>query len=179
MATLLTIFIFCIRLWSTTSLAIGENYGKHAMWPQVTHIVVYWQDKVSRPNPTSIPVIAPVNGSNTFFGFTSMIDNKLTQKPDPNSKLVGRAQGFYASSSQQEVAFLMIMNFVFLDGEFNGSTITLIGRNPALSPQRELSIIGGTNSFQFARGSALLKTKKFDPNTGDATVEYNLSVMHF
>ncbi|PKI30977.1 hypothetical protein CRG98_048632, partial [Punica granatum] len=59
-----------------------------------------------------------------------MIDNALTLGPDPSSKLVGRAQGFYAQTAQDQVDLLMAMNFTFVEGKYNGSSITVLGRNP-------------------------------------------------
>ncbi|RVX09726.1 Dirigent protein 20 [Vitis vinifera] len=38
----------------------------------------------------------------------------------PRSKLVGRAQEMYASASQKELGLLMVMNFAFREGQYNG-----------------------------------------------------------
>ncbi|PQQ15980.1 dirigent protein 22 [Prunus yedoensis var. nudiflora] len=62
------------------------------------------------------------------------------------------------------------MNFVFVEGMYKGSTISILGRNPVLNNVREMPIIGGTGLFRFARGYALAHTVWFNP-TGDAIVE--------
>ncbi|KAL9857395.1 Dirigent protein 11 [Arabidopsis thaliana] len=72
--------------------------------------------------------------------------------------------------------FTMVFNFVFTEGEFNGSTAALYGRNPILLEERELPIIGGTGDFRFARGYALPKTYKVV--NIDAVVEYNVFIWH-
>ncbi|PKI26287.1 hypothetical protein CRG98_049024, partial [Punica granatum] len=67
----------------------------------------------------------------------------------------------------------MAMNFVFIEGKYNGSTITILGRNPVFNAVREMPVVGGSGLFRFARGYVQLRTHNFDPKTGDATVEYN------
>lgn len=108
-----------------------------------------------------------------------MIDDPLTEKPELSSKLVGRAQGFYGSASQQELGLLMAMNFAFVEGKYNGSTITVLGRNPVFSKVREMPVIGGSGLFRFARGYVHASTHTVDVKTGDAVVEYNVYVLHY
>ncbi|KAL6211932.1 hypothetical protein ACLB2K_017155 [Fragaria x ananassa] len=62
-----------------------------------------------------------------------MADDPLTETPDPDSKLVGRAQGLYRSSGQHELGLIMAMSFAFTDGTYNGSSISIFGKNPALT----------------------------------------------
>ncbi|KAM1018263.1 hypothetical protein TB2_039734 [Malus domestica] len=109
-----------------------------------------------------------------------MIDDALTEKQDPTSKIVGRAQGFYSVASQgrDKFAFLMVMNLVFVEGKYKGSSISVIGRNPVMNDVREMPIVGGTGLFRFARGYVLAHTVWFDPKTGHAIVEYNVFVSH-
>ena len=96
-----------------------------------------------------------------------------------SSKMVGKAQGFYTSSSQEEVGLLMIMNFAFSDGKYNGSTFTVLGRNTVFSKVREMSVIGGSGLFRFARGYVELTTYWVNTTTRDAIVEYNAYVFHY
>ncbi|XP_050369402.1 dirigent protein 22-like [Argentina anserina] len=146
---------------------------------KLSHFRLYWHDIVSGKNPSSIGVVkSPVNSS-TLFGFVSMIDDPLTEKPELSSKQLGRAQGFYASASQQEVGLLMSMNFHFTQGKYNGSTITILGRNPVFNKVREMPVIGGSGLFRFARGYVEARTHAFTPSTGDAIVEYNCYVLHY
>ncbi|XAR60443.1 hypothetical protein NMG60_11033826 [Bertholletia excelsa] len=178
----LTIFIFLtpvtgkepnfIRRIDRNSLGLNEE--------KAHHIRLYWHDVLSGQNPTAVQVVPPPsNTSATSFGFMAMIDDALTVGPDLSSKMVGRAQGFYASASQKEVGLLMVMNFLFTEGNYNGSSITVLGRNAVFSPVREMAVMGGTGAFRWARGYAQAKTYKFTPTTGDAIVEYNVYVMHY
>ncbi|XP_047332715.1 dirigent protein 22-like [Impatiens glandulifera] len=145
---------------------------------KLSHFKFYWHDVISGPKPTSIMVVPPVSNT-TFFGSVTMIDNPLTLGPNLTSKLVGRAQGFYALASQQDIGLLMLMNFVFVEGKYNGSTLTVLGRNSVMSAVREMSVTGGSGLFRFARGYVQAKTNWFDVKSGDATVEYNVYVFHY
>ncbi|XP_062017020.1 dirigent protein 19-like [Rosa rugosa] len=146
---------------------------------KLTHFRLYWHDIVDGPNPTAVTVVQP-NSSQTKFGMIRMIDNQLTLGPESSSKLLGRAQGFYASASQQDLSLLMAQNLAFVQGKYNGSTITLMGRNSLSNKVRELSVIGGSGLFRFARGYALLTTQSFNASkSDDAVVEYNIYVLHY
>ncbi|GMP37588.1 hypothetical protein CsSME_00009197 [Camellia sinensis var. sinensis] len=69
------------------------------------------------------------------------------------------------------------MNFGFLDGIYNSSSISLDGLDSALVPVREIVVVGGTGVFRFARGYAIAKTYSVNFTTGDAIVGYNVTVV--
>lgn len=142
---------------------------------KTSHLHFYFHDIVSGKHPTAIRVAGPKNG----FGTTAIIDDPLTEGPEPGSKVVGKAQGVYSMSSQDGSALLMAMNLVFKEGKFNGSTISVLGNNQFLHAVREMPIVGGSGVFRFARGYVLAKTVKYSPGSGDAVVEYNVYVMHY
>ncbi|KAG9442598.1 hypothetical protein H6P81_018452 [Aristolochia fimbriata] len=147
---------------------------------KLTRLHFYFHDVVSGNTPTSVTVAqaAATNSSLTQFGVVRMADDPLTEGPDPNSTLVGRAQGLYGSADQENVGLLMAINFAFSAGKYNGSTLTVLGRNPAMDDVREMPVVGGTVVFRFARGYAVLNTYSLDLSTGDAVVEYNVTVSH-
>ncbi|KAK3204949.1 hypothetical protein Dsin_018995 [Dipteronia sinensis] len=147
---------------------------------KLTHFQLYWHDIYSGTRPTAVPIVSPPsNSSGTLFGGISMIDDPLTEGSELSSKLIGKAQGLYGSAAQEEAGLLMVMNFVFMEGKYNGSTITILGRNKVFSNVREMPVIGGSGLFRFARGYAQARTHKFDTKTGDATVQYNVYVLHY
>ncbi|KAF9587247.1 hypothetical protein IFM89_039528 [Coptis chinensis] len=182
--------IFSIFISQCLILAI---YGKQDVFGQrlsptkhglkkekLTHFKVYWHDILGGPKPTAVIVVNPPNSTlNGGFGSVTMTDNALTMRPELNSKLVGRSQGFYALASQTEVGLLMAMNFAIMEGKYNGSTISILGRNTVFSKVREMPIIGGSGLFRFARGYVQARTHSLDINSGDACVEYNVYVMHY
>ncbi|KAA8549630.1 hypothetical protein F0562_001352 [Nyssa sinensis] len=181
---LITHFITISILISLVTIpATGENHGfvkainrkKLGLRKEkLTHFRVYWHDVISGSNASVVSVTQPSNKSTTAFGNIRVIDDALTEGPEPSSKLVGRAQGFYAAASQQEIGLLMAMNFAFIEGKYNGSTITVLGRNPVFNKMREMPVIGGSGLFRFARGYVQIKTHQFNLTTGDAIVEYNV-----
>ncbi|CAI9260013.1 unnamed protein product [Lactuca saligna] len=174
-------FVHCIN---QDPIAVQDWFkGLDTMQEKVTKLHFYFHDIVSGNSPTAMRVAKPTGYTglvNTLTGFGSVVmaDDMLTSGPEPNSTVVGRAQGFYASASMEDIGFLMTMNFAFSDGDFNGSSLSLLGRNPVLHEYREMPIVGGSGVFRMARGIATAKTYKFNL-LGDAVVEYNVMVVHY
>ncbi|MED6130457.1 hypothetical protein PIB30_000957 [Stylosanthes scabra] len=146
-----------------------------------SHLHFYFHDFVSGPRPTAVDVAQAniTDKSPTLFGDVRMADDPLTIGPDLGSKLIGRAQGIYAYASQNDFGLMMIMNLEFLEGKYNGSTMSLLGRNNIFSAVREMPIVGGSGLFRFARGYALAKTYFFNVTAQNAIVEYNVYVFHY
>ncbi|MBA0590712.1 dirigent protein 22 [Gossypium raimondii] len=144
-----------------------------------SHLHFYFHDVISGKKPSAVKIAGPPNSSAYGFGATMMMDDALTEGPEISSKLVGRAQGMYALAAQEDVSLLMVMNLAFTEGTYNGSSISVVGRNPVFDDVREMPIVGGSGVFRFGRGYALAHTIWFDYNTGDATVEYNVYVSHY
>ncbi|CAJ2640701.1 unnamed protein product [Trifolium pratense] len=145
-----------------------------------TQLHFYFHDIRDSENPTTLKIINPPSNSHANFGETFIIDSPLTEEQDLSSKLIGRAQGTYALASQQgDFALKMDINFVFIEGSYKGSTITMLGRNVIVDEVREMPIVGGTGAFRFARGYALAKTVWYDHASGNAIEEFNVSIYHF
>ncbi|KAK7271438.1 hypothetical protein RJT34_27345 [Clitoria ternatea] len=146
-------------------------HAKHL--ERFTRLNFYFHDMLETEHPTSVKIINPP----TPFGSTYMVDNPLTEKPYLDSKLIGRAQGTYALASQSDYGvFKMDFNFVFTEGTYKGSTLSLLGRNPIGDDVREMAVVGGTGSFRFARGYALAKTVSYNSTSGNAIEEFNLTI---
>ncbi|OWM82633.1 dirigent protein 21-like [Punica granatum] len=146
---------------------------------KLTRFRFYLHDLVEVPNPTAVRVAgaATSDQSPTFFGAVLVFDDALTNGPSLTSELVGLAQGMYAFTSLEEMSLLQAMNIIFTEAKYNGSSITVLGRNPFLHKVREMPIVGGTGAFRFARGYALIRT--FTSNQRDANVECDLYVLHY
>ncbi|KAH0650608.1 hypothetical protein KY285_030699 [Solanum tuberosum] len=136
---------------------------------KLSHLHFFFHDIVSGKNPTAVKIAeaAVTNRSATGFGLMAMIDDPLTIGPEANSKIVGRAQGMYAQASINDI------------GKYNGSSLSVLGRNSVMSIVREMPIVGGSGLFRFGRGYVQAKTHTFDFKTGDAVVEYNVYVFHY
>jgi Dirigent-like protein len=168
--TLFLIFHFCLL-----SLIIVDGAEIE------THLHFYFHDIPSGTNPTAVRVAeAPgTTTSPTGFGAMVMMDDPLTAEPDLSSALVGRAQGIYALASRDEGGhLLMALNLVFMDKENNGSTLAVLGRNSVFDKIREMPVVGGSGKFRYARGYIHAKSYIFDQSTGNAVVEYNVTVFH-
>ncbi|KAI3977246.1 hypothetical protein MKX01_035976 [Papaver californicum] len=130
---------------------------------KLTHLQVYWHDKPSVPIPTTI-LVASANLTPTIsFGSIIVIDDALTEGPELDSELIGRAQGSYVLGS--------LVNLQL--------TISIAGRNTVLSAVREMAITGGTGVFRFARGYVQLRTHFFNFTSGDASVKYDIYALHY
>ncbi|MED6123821.1 hypothetical protein PIB30_053033 [Stylosanthes scabra] len=190
MASSIFFLLFTVFQLLSSTIVTAEHPPFHRTIPpaslglhreKLTQLHFYFHDIVSGPRPTAVRVAqAPMTDkSPTLFGGVMMADDPLTIGPESESKLIGKAQGIYASASQNDLGLMMVMNFEFLEGKYNGSTISLLGRNAAFSAVREMPIVGGSGLFRFARGYALAKTYSFNATTLDAVVEYNVYVFHY
>ena len=114
-----------------------------------------------------------------MFGLLNIFDDPLTEALEPTSMLMGQAQGLYRYVGQQELSLLVAVNFVFTTGKFNGRSLTILGRNAALQPVREMPIIGGIGAFWLARGFVTAKMYFLNFTSGDAIVEYHVVAIHY
>ncbi|KAI3446230.1 hypothetical protein Pfo_002895 [Paulownia fortunei] len=147
---------------------------------KVAKLHFYVQDVLGGENATVYEVarasITP--NSSTSFGQVRVLDDKLTAEPDFNSEEVGRIQGLITSADLETSALAMNLNFVFTSGQYNGSTISILGRNQILNKERELPVVGGTGVFRFARGYAITSTYSYDVETNYGVLEYTIHVTY-
>lgn len=180
MATALLVSIVVFSMLCTN---LNGKFSEHFPVPistkrmeKTTRLHFYIHDNPTGKHPTAILI---AGSPRKTFGSTFMMDDQLTELPDPASKVVGRAQGLYSFASQHDLGLLVVVNLEFIEGIYNGSTLSILGHNPIMKRERELPVVGGTALFRYARGYALARTLSFDQNTGNAVVEYNVSVIHF
>ncbi|KAB2045821.1 hypothetical protein ES319_D01G188400v1 [Gossypium barbadense] len=68
---------------------------------------------------------------------------------------------------------------------FNGSSFSLFSRYPPTdfvpSPGtiREMAIVGGRGAFRMAKGFALLRATSSNATTGNASLEFNVTLYHY
>ncbi|XP_057546123.1 dirigent protein 23-like [Amaranthus tricolor] len=157
-----------------------QDLGIKALDDKKTQLTFYFHETRSGSNPSGIQIAKAksTDQSSTRFGSLTMIDNALTEGPEPTSKLVGRAQGMHGSVDLNESALMMVMNLYFLEGEYNGSTLSVLGRDSLSASTGELPVVGGTGTFRFAKGYAQIKSQTFDSKTGDGVVQFNVFVNH-
>ncbi|KAI3966063.1 hypothetical protein MKW92_040600 [Papaver armeniacum] len=148
---------------------------------KVTRLHFYMHTSSTSKDPTVVTMAeAPTTkDSPSSFGLLGMTDNILTEGPEPTSKYLGRAQGLLAASSREEWTLVMATGFVFKEGSFSGSSLSVLGRNTFMDSIRELPVVGGTGSFRFARGFAAAKTYWQNTTTHELIEEYHVTVMHY
>ncbi|KAL8459802.1 hypothetical protein ACS0TY_030889 [Phlomoides rotata] len=181
---LILFFLFLSPNYSNCEELFSRKLGKKEMGlkrEKLSHLHFYFHDIVSGRKPTVEHVAhsAVTNSSATAFGMVAIMDDPLTVGPSMSSQIVGRAQGMYASADLTNLGLLMVFNFAFTHGKFNGSTLSVLGRNAVFSAVREMPVVGGSGVFRFARGYAQARTHDLNLKNGDAVVEYNVYVFHY
>ncbi|KAK4424062.1 Dirigent protein 21 [Sesamum alatum] len=147
---------------------------------RVTRLQLYLQDLVGGENRTVWHVAQSdlTDVLPSAFGRVAVLDNLVTTGPEFESQQVGRMQGLIALADLHEKALAMLLNIVFTEGEFKGSTLSILGRNPLFDKVREVPIVGGTGAFRMARGYVITKTYSKDETRIRDVYEYNIVVFH-
>ncbi|XVE67123.1 hypothetical protein DITRI_Ditri08aG0135300 [Diplodiscus trichospermus] len=150
---------------------------------KVTNLHFFLHDTMSGKNPSAVKVARPnvttaFNDTTSSFGSVFATDDPLTVGPELTSEVIGNAQGLWVSTGQDVVSLVVYWDLGFTQGEFNGSSISVFSRNPITQTERELAVVGGRGKFRMAKGFAHLKTYFVNFTSGDAIVEYNVTVIH-
>lgn len=164
----------------------AADAGPNATWShsvrrgkkQMTTLHFYVHDVRGGPNSTLYTVASAsiTADSPTRFGQINVFDDRVTAEPDINSLEVARAQGTTTSADLRVRAVAMNVNFFLTSGDFNGSTISIVGRNAVTETERELPVAGGTGAFRYARGYAITKSYSNDAATNYSVIEYTIYV---
>ncbi|XP_057796361.1 dirigent protein 21-like [Salvia miltiorrhiza] len=179
----LLLAIACLLTATATATAAGAG---ETSWIQTfcrgnkstTKLHFYVHDVRAGPNATLFNVAnsSITATSPTAFGRVNVFDDSVTVAPDITSEEVARAQGTTTSMDLNVQAYSMNLNFFLTSGEFNGSTVTVIGRNQFADEERELSVATGSKAFRDARGYAITKTVSFEEATNYSVLEYTIYV---
>ncbi|XP_051133520.1 dirigent protein 1-like [Andrographis paniculata] len=96
------------------------------------------------------------------FGILYACDILVKDGPEIESKELGRLQGAATTEDLKETATGEIFNLIFTHGEYKGSTVSFMGRNPILNRVRGTSIVGGSGAFRRAWGYVIITTYSVD-----------------
>ncbi|KAF0893902.1 hypothetical protein E2562_031435 [Oryza meyeriana var. granulata] len=152
--------------------AAADGVGTGGM----THLHFFFHEVFTAgPNGTTATVAPPARGDGSFFGFVGVIDDMLREGADPASRLIGRAQGITAGSSLSDGAITTLLNLVFTDGPYGGSTLQVFGR-ALLSTVMERPVVGGTGAFRMARGYTLSRRVNSSDPDNLLVIEYDVYV---
>ncbi|KAL3814024.1 hypothetical protein ACJIZ3_015292 [Penstemon smallii] len=177
----LMLLVLCLLLVFVDATKTEEISSQISI-EKVTKLRFYVQDLVGGDNPTVWKVAQISNLTDTLpsaFGLLSVLDNLVTSGPEIDSEQVGRIQGVIGLSDFHEKALVMLLNLVFTEGKYKGSTLNILGRNPLDDAIREVPIVGGTGVFRMARGYAITSTYDVDEAHTHGIIQYDVVVFHY
>ncbi|CAI9113226.1 OLC1v1013796C1 [Oldenlandia corymbosa var. corymbosa] len=140
--------------------------------PKHTKFRLYLNNILTMDPPASVAVAkaTTTDSTPTSFGLVRVIDGPMAEQPmneNPNATIVARVQGLGVFASHTEVGILEAISFVFVDGEFKGSTLTALGRLAPAEGWCDISVIGGSGEFRMAQGIISSRIYYIDPTVGD------------
>ncbi|CAK9171753.1 unnamed protein product [Ilex paraguariensis] len=97
----------------------------------------------------------------------------LTEGPEITSPVVGKAQGFIIPIEQFAHSAFNIIYLTFDTHEYSGS-LSVQAKNVAQKDKEELTVVGGTGSFAFARGVAVFAQTNRHTSNFDAIYHIKL-----
>ncbi|KQJ89017.1 dirigent protein 1 [Brachypodium distachyon] len=173
-----------ILVVSSALLAASSYYYSHRInVPSIpttttTHLHFYMHDVYTGPHPTAALIVAgrdnnkdnatPGEKDNNprRFGDIAVMNNVLTEGPEPGSARVGKAQGFTVRVAEGGTVNALSLHLVLETGEYAGSSLAVQGRVDTDTAVRESVIVGGTGRFRLARGYAHSRSYDYDVATG-------------
>ncbi|KAK1389368.1 Dirigent protein [Heracleum sosnowskyi] len=99
----------------------------------------------------------------------------LTDGPENTSLVVGKAQGFIIPVEQFAQSAFNVIYFTFDTQEYSGS-LSVQAKNIGHKDRDELTVVGGTGSFAFARGIAVFEQTKLEGSTSHVTYKIKLKL---
>ncbi|KAK3194978.1 hypothetical protein Dsin_026288 [Dipteronia sinensis] len=179
----LTVFMFSIILLQHYHYSLRSHY--QLLSEKETTLHFFLHDTPGGPNPSAVRIIQSNAGlaanstALTPFGTMWVVDDPLTVGPEPSSTVIGNCRGVYVSAGQSELMLVAYLDFGFTAGEFSGSSISMLSRNPVREVEREFAVVGGQGKLRMARGYAKLKCIFYNESNGDSIVEYTVIMRHF
>ncbi|KAE8687034.1 Dirigent protein 4 [Hibiscus syriacus] len=147
---------------------------------KLTHLHFFLHDTLSGQNPSAVIVARPnMTTASVPFGEVIVVDDPLTVGPNITSEVIGNAQGLWVSTGRDVLTLMVYLDFGFMKGQFNGSSISMFSRNPITETERELAVGGGRGKFRMAKGFAQLKTYFRNSTLRNSIVEYKVTVIHY
>ncbi|XP_042414710.1 dirigent protein 2-like [Zingiber officinale] len=142
-----------------------------------THLHFYVLSRFfGSPNPTvTFSVILHLESPMEDFGNLGVFDDIIIAGLDPSSPVIGRAQGSTANTDLTGHSSTSTINLVFTAGEYNGSSLMVLGR-VLMGGMSDRSITGGTGLFRLARGYVLSQVVNVTGTT--VSFEFDVYVTH-
>ncbi|XP_016501476.1 dirigent protein 24-like [Nicotiana tabacum] len=113
-----------------------------------------------------------------MFGSITVVDNEITEGHELGSAVLGKAQGFYLTSSSDGTSHTLALAALF-HGEHDhevDDTISFFGIHRTATPISHIAIIGGTGKYENAKGFATIETL---PHVDQHTTDGVETITHF
>ncbi|XP_060186082.1 dirigent protein 24-like [Lycium barbarum] len=112
-----------------------------------------------------------------MFGSITVVDNEITEGHELGSSILGRAQGFYLTSSSDGTSHTLALTTLFHGHEHEvDDTISFFGIHRTATPISHIAIIGGTGKYENAKGYATIETM---PHVDQHTTDGVETITHF
>lgn len=99
----------------------------------------------------------------------------LTEGPENTSQVVGKAQSFIVPVEEFAHSAFNIIYLTFDTSEYSGS-LSVEAKRVAHKDTEQLTVVGGTGSFAFARGLAVFAQTDRQPSDVDASYRIKLQL---
>ncbi|KAE8698718.1 Dirigent protein 4 [Hibiscus syriacus] len=175
------ILIVCL---SKVSSVQSQYYSESRLYDpnaeKLTNLHFFLHEYLGGQNATAVVIAqANITSNNSTLPFATLyaVDDLLQTGPEPNSEVIGNAQGLAVVAGINSTTAVMYFDFGFTTGEFNGSSISIFSRNPLIMAEREIAVVGGRGKFRMAKGFALLNP--YVLNATNVVIEFNVTVIHY
>ncbi|CAA0814510.1 Dirigent protein 24 [Striga hermonthica] len=112
-----------------------------------------------------------------MFGSITVVDNEITEGHELGTAVLGRAQGFYITSSSDGTTHTLVLTVLCHGGEVDDDdTVSFFGVHRTATPISHLAIVGGTGKYQNVKGYATIETL---PHEDQHTTDGVETITHF
>ncbi|KAL5558114.1 hypothetical protein UlMin_034325 [Ulmus minor] len=163
---LATLIVILLALFSPLSHRKPSNNHPNPPWLDLSLYIQH--PRIPNPNSNTQPISQSDAGAFIFR-------RTLTEGPENTSRIVGKAQGFIIPVEQFADSAFNILYLSFDMPEYRGS-LSVQAKRVAHKDGDELTVVGGTGSFAFARGLAILAQTGGKSSEVDATYHVKLQL---
>ncbi|KAK6156464.1 hypothetical protein DH2020_010712 [Rehmannia glutinosa] len=118
-----------------------------------------------------------LNLQQLMFGSVTVVDNEITEGHELGTAVLGKAQGFYITSSSDGSSHTLALTALFHGGDHEiEDTISFFGVHRTATPISHLAIVGGTGKYENAKGYATIETL---PHEDQHTTDGVETITHF
>ncbi|XP_042493691.1 dirigent protein 11 [Macadamia integrifolia] len=158
--------ILAVILLAVISPVANRKRQKNQTGPSIA-LSLYIQHP-QKTHPTNSTPVTPSSAEAFVFHHT------ITEGAENSSPVIGKAQGFIIPIEHFAHSMFNIIYLTFNTPQFNGS-LSVQAKHITHKAREELTVVGGTGSFAFARGIAVFAQK--DPQPSDVDAIYHVKLL--